>query len=1059
MGSDYTGEYGIRVYVDYKFNTDTNNRTWTLDAAMYVDIPSGTRVSSLGDYLGSYLNSVTFIGSTPAMTGPETYTIKDWVQVDSGSYNDDGTSSTRTIRWKWGVNSSGLSLVGPGDSFDVTPPKIAKKIVNPTLSSLSITDVTATTAKVSYTITNNGGRDITHTVIGIKEGSYTGSVDRYVSTTLSGKVCSATLTGLKPNTSYSLFGFATNHPDGQGRNDYSYDTYEWGSFTTKQEPPGAPRNVRYNAERYTINSSPTVSWDPPEDGGPVTEYEVVLTRNNAVELTDTTHRSTTNTYYAYSGTMSGYGFQEGDFCVTRVRAVNDGGSTSMWNEPPFPRVIGTPNPPVNVTLSCNTPDPTIMSEITASWDHNPEGYPVYKYELELCKLVSPDDPSQSGVVVHPFDNVTGTSFTFRPCDYGYSVGDSLYFQVRAVNIAGASENGQPGTYLTLESELYPPYTPTITEGTPRIDTVNSTSHSTISFEWSVDVDETHPVNSYSIWYEIKRGGATSSPEKFSHIELNNEDGTNLLDETEIKRFGAIDLNYVKYEDGSDLQIDDIVFVYVTVENEKGKTDSASVHPDGLTLKANEIGPIPYLSLAIKDASNREYSLKWQNPSHLGVNNITRAKIWIENTIGEQVTSYTIHDGPLPPEYNIVDKICTRDFTLEDVMSMDLNDSTKEGTSLVAKIQMYSEYYGEDIWNEEKQEFEDGIHAVYVSNTNAYGEEDPVSSETVVVCSLSPPITPKVYYGQDGVEGSGWSNIVNPTTSPMIGYNSCTSIWWDNGVPKDPNSIYRPLIESATFSLYRNDTEFYDVDVLTERLHTVDFTDPRLRQFDPGDSVKGVLVLENSAGTTEVTIFEETISDSLTITRDTSDNIVDISTIAPTAVSILCDEPSYYSNFAIEYSGPAADQYILKLYKNNEISLGEMTLPGTAKADEYTSIRHAFKFDELGVLRTSIKDNDRIYAKVTAVSVDPCGEYHSEETRSSTEIVINYLESGPIFNVSIDGKDYSLCDGYISVDGSPFFRISRDVLTLVYVGMPVPNYLLSSDGKRLRTATGSYLSIE
>ena len=170
-------------------------------------------------------------------------------------------------------------------------------ISKPSLSGLSISNVSDTSAKISFSVTNSNNGTVTDSYIDIFRDSGLTDKEAVISS------ASGTFTGLDPNRTYWARGNAAN---AAGR---SYTSVS--SFTTGFTNPGAPSNLKitYNKNEPTPTAEYTFSWDAGSAGSkPIAGYRFRLYKNNTEILMEDTESTAT------SKTINGadYNFAVGD---------------------------------------------------------------------------------------------------------------------------------------------------------------------------------------------------------------------------------------------------------------------------------------------------------------------------------------------------------------------------------------------------------------------------------------------------------------------------------------------------------------------------------------------------------------------------------------------------------------------------------------------------------------------------------------------------------------------------------------------------------------------------
>ena len=169
-------------------------------------------------------------------------------------------------------------------------------ISTPSLSGLSISSVSDTSAYISFNINSANNGNVSDSYIDLSLSNF-GSVVKSIGSR------AGTFTGLEPNRTYYARGNAANEA---GR---SYTGVS--SFTTGFTNPGAPSNLKiaYNKNEPIPTAAYTFSWDAGSAGSkPISGYRFRLYKNNTEILMEDTESTTT------SKTINGadYNFAVGD---------------------------------------------------------------------------------------------------------------------------------------------------------------------------------------------------------------------------------------------------------------------------------------------------------------------------------------------------------------------------------------------------------------------------------------------------------------------------------------------------------------------------------------------------------------------------------------------------------------------------------------------------------------------------------------------------------------------------------------------------------------------------
>lgn len=287
-----TGNYGCYIRVEYNFGV--SGRTWWLDARLVFNTGSYT-MGPWGAYGSTYLHTTTGSGGLPSTGAGSDYQIIGWTRITSGTYNNNGDAPSVSFGWSWGVNSSWGGMVYPSGTVTVTGPS-APRITPPSISAVAVSELSDTSAKLSFSVTNANNGSVSGHKIVISETNF-GSAFREISGT------SGTITGLEPNKTY----YARAQAGNQAGTGYSAVK----AFTTGFTDPGAPSNLRitYNKNEPIPTAAYTFSWDAGTAGSkPIAGYRFRLNKNNTEILMQDTESTAT------SKTINGadYNFAVGD---------------------------------------------------------------------------------------------------------------------------------------------------------------------------------------------------------------------------------------------------------------------------------------------------------------------------------------------------------------------------------------------------------------------------------------------------------------------------------------------------------------------------------------------------------------------------------------------------------------------------------------------------------------------------------------------------------------------------------------------------------------------------
>ena len=259
-GNQYWSQNSMCLWLNgtkyFAFNSNSGSNKWYYGTTSYAP-------SSTGDV-------------TTTVTIPTTQSTASVTVGVNGNYYDPGSAANN-----YTFNIAGIPVIN-----------------KPTLSNISTSNLTETSVKASFTITDNGGESVSDSYI-----------DIFTDSGLSNKVgtinsASGTFTGLNPGRQYWIRGNAANSA---GR---SYTNTP--SVTTVWNDPTAPSNLSIASEygndklyycRYTL------SWNAGSAGStPIAGYRVRIYKNGTeVACIDTETSATSYNFYA-----SQYNFQPGD---------------------------------------------------------------------------------------------------------------------------------------------------------------------------------------------------------------------------------------------------------------------------------------------------------------------------------------------------------------------------------------------------------------------------------------------------------------------------------------------------------------------------------------------------------------------------------------------------------------------------------------------------------------------------------------------------------------------------------------------------------------------------
>lgn len=287
------GNYGSHLDLDYDFVV--SGRSWSLYAAL-VFRTDNYNMGSWRSTGSTFIHTVSVGGGLPYTAMHSSTTLIGRSFITSGTYPTNGAAPSVRFGWGFGVNSSwGGFPNNPGGEVTVTGPAIAA-ITPPSISAVSVSELSDTSAKLSFSVTNaNNGSVSGHKII-ISESNF-GSAFKEISGT-SGKI-----TGLESNKTYYARAQASNQA-GTG-----YSAVK--AFTTGFTNPGAPSNLKIECsnDEPIINAQYTLKWTAGSAGSkPISGYRLRIYKNDAEYLMVDTE--STDTKYVFD--MSKSDFQVGD---------------------------------------------------------------------------------------------------------------------------------------------------------------------------------------------------------------------------------------------------------------------------------------------------------------------------------------------------------------------------------------------------------------------------------------------------------------------------------------------------------------------------------------------------------------------------------------------------------------------------------------------------------------------------------------------------------------------------------------------------------------------------
>lgn len=298
------GNYSSHLDLDYDFVV--SGRSWSLYAAL-VFRTGNYNMGSWGAIGNTYIHTVTVGGGLPYTAMYSATTLIGRSFITSGTYPTNGAAPSVSFGWRFGVNSSwGGYPNAPSGSVTVWGSAIGA-INAPSVNKPTISSITDTSAKASFTIANNNGQAPRDYYIDLSETNF-GSVVK----TINGS--SGTFTGLTPNKTY----YARANSSNDGGRGYSAVT----SFKTLFYDPGSPANIvlSYDQSEPIPSANLQATWLAASAGStPIAGYRLRLYKNN-VEVT-TIDTENTNISYTF-GTFEELGFVPGDVAKVGIYAYS-----------------------------------------------------------------------------------------------------------------------------------------------------------------------------------------------------------------------------------------------------------------------------------------------------------------------------------------------------------------------------------------------------------------------------------------------------------------------------------------------------------------------------------------------------------------------------------------------------------------------------------------------------------------------------------------------------------------------------------------------------------------
>lgn len=295
------GNYSSHLDLDYDFVV--SGRNWSLYAAL-VFRTGNYNMGSWGAIGNTYIHNVTVGGGLPYTPMYSATTLIGRSFITSGTYPANGAAPSVSFGWRFGVNSSWGGYQTPSGIVTVWGSAIGA-INAPSVNKPSISSITDTSAKASFSVANNNGQSARNHAIDLSATNF-GSTLKTISGT------SGTFSGLTPNKTYYARARAAN----DGGTGYSAVA----SFTTIFNDPGLPANIvlSYDQSEPIPSANLQATWLAASAGStPVAGYRLRLYKNNTqIKMIDTEN---TNISYTF-GTFEELGFVPGDVAKVGIYA-------------------------------------------------------------------------------------------------------------------------------------------------------------------------------------------------------------------------------------------------------------------------------------------------------------------------------------------------------------------------------------------------------------------------------------------------------------------------------------------------------------------------------------------------------------------------------------------------------------------------------------------------------------------------------------------------------------------------------------------------------------------
>lgn len=297
------GNYSSHLDLDYDFVV--SGRNWSLYAAL-VFRTGNYNMGSWGAIGNTYIHTVVVGGGLPYTSMYSATTLIGRSFITSGTYPTNGAAPSVSFRWRFGVNSSWGGYQTPSGSVTVWGSAIGA-INAPSVNKPSISSITDTSAKASFSVANNNGQSARNHAIDLSATNF-GSTLKTISGT------SGTFSGLTPNKTYYARARAAN----DGGTGYSAVA----SFTTTFNDPGSPANIvlSYDQSEPIPSANLQATWLAASAGStPVAGYRLRLYKNDVqIQMIDTEN---TNISYTF-GTFEELGFVPGDVAKVGIYAYS-----------------------------------------------------------------------------------------------------------------------------------------------------------------------------------------------------------------------------------------------------------------------------------------------------------------------------------------------------------------------------------------------------------------------------------------------------------------------------------------------------------------------------------------------------------------------------------------------------------------------------------------------------------------------------------------------------------------------------------------------------------------